>query len=164
MRIDGTDPEVAVTGVADGDEPGSSQTVDLGVEATDATSGVASSGLTLDGEAVEPGELDLWTLDLGEHVLVATATDEAGNSTETTVTFTVTTSVEDLAAHVDRLRADGALTKAEAARLDAFLGQATRHLAAGRDAQAAAALEKFAAATDEEVLVRDAQAIVAELG
>jgi hypothetical protein len=153
-----------VSGVEDGAELGSSTTLDLGVEVTDATSGVASSDVTLDGEAVEPGALDLWTLDLGEHVLVVAATDQAGHTTESTVTFTVTTSVEDLAAHVDRLRADGALTKPEAARLDAFLGQATRHLAAGRDAQAAAALERFAAATDEEVLVRDAQALVAELG
>jgi glucose/arabinose dehydrogenase len=164
VRIDTTAPEVTVSGVEDGAELGSSTTLDLGVEVTDATSGVASSDVTLDGEAVEPGALDLWTLDLGEHVLVATATDQAGNTTESTVTFVVTTSVDDLAAHVERLRADGALTKPEAARLDAFLGQATRHLAAGRDAQAAAALERFAAATDEEVLVRDAQALVAELG
>ncbi|MCK0116725.1 PQQ-dependent sugar dehydrogenase [Isoptericola sp. S6320L] len=164
VSVDATAPEVAVTGVADGDEPGSSQTVELGTEATDATSGVASSALTLDGETVEAGAIDLWTLDLGEHEVTATATDEAGNTTEVTVSFTVTTSFGDLAAHLERLQEGGELSSSEAARLSAFLGQAERHADAGRDRQAASALQRFVDATDEEVLVRDAEALVAQRG
>ncbi|GAA4722858.1 lectin [Isoptericola chiayiensis] len=164
VSIDATAPEITVTGVADGDEVGSSQVLDLGVEATDATSGVASSSLTLDGETVEAGEIDLWTIELGEHQVVATATDEAGNTTESTVTFTVTTSAEDLAAHLERLEDAGELSSSESARLNAYLGQAERHADAGRDRQATAALERFIGATDEDVLVRDAEALIDQLG
>jgi hypothetical protein len=164
VKIDSGAPQVAVTGVAEGDELGSSGVVTLGVDASDATSGVASATLTLDGEVVEPGEVELWTLALGSHELVATATDEAGHTAETVVTFTVTTSLADLSAHVDRLAAAGELTTAEASNLDAFLSQAERHAQAGRDAKQAAALQRFADATDEEVLVRDAEALLADLG
>ncbi|WP_407319673.1 PQQ-dependent sugar dehydrogenase [Isoptericola halotolerans] len=163
VSIDATAPEVAVTGVEEGDEHGSSATLDLGVEASDATSGVAASGLTLDGEPVEAGELDVAALDLGDHEVVASATDEAGHTTEVVVTFTVTTSVDDLGAHVARLAGAGELSRSESARLSAFLGQAERHAGAGRDQQAVSALQRFVAATDE-VLIRDAEALIDQLG
>ncbi len=164
VSIDATAPEVAVVGVEDGDEIGSSQTLEIDVEVTDATSGVASSSLTLDGDPVEAGELALWSLELGEHELVATATDEAGHTTEVTVAFTVTTSFADLAAHVQRLSDEGSLSSPEAARLDSALDRAERHADAGRTAQAVRALERFTDTTDEEVLVRDAEALIAQLG
>lgn len=164
VKIDATAPVVEVTGVADGDELGSSKSIEFGFEASDATSGVDSSSATLDGQAVEPGTIDLWSLALGEHALVVTATDAAGHSTAVTVTFTVTTSIADLKAHVKRLAADGSLSKSEQKVLGGFLAQADRHLAAGKDAKAIEALERFIAATDEEVLIRDAQALIEQLG
>ncbi|GGC13513.1 PQQ-dependent sugar dehydrogenase [Cellulomonas carbonis] len=164
VRIDTTAPEVTVTGVEDGVDAGSSATVDVAFSAQDATSGVAELTATLDGEAVEPGTLDLWTVALGEHVLVVTATDEAGNVTEQSVTFTVTTSFADLAAHVGRLAADGTLTQGESRQLSALLRQAERHADAGRTTQAVSALERFVGATDDELLVRDAQALAEQIG
>ena len=114
----------------------------------------------LDGEVVEPGGLHLWTLALGEHEVVVTAADAEGNEATTTVTFVITTSVDDLDAHVARLTAEGGLSSMEKATLGASLAQAKRHLEAERSAQAVAALERFAAATDEALLRRDAEALI----
>jgi glucose/arabinose dehydrogenase/PKD repeat protein len=164
VRIDATAPEVSVTGVEDGDELGSSATVDLGFSAEDVTSGVASVTATLDGEAVEAGTLALAGLTLGEHTVEVTGTDRAGLVTVVTVTFTVTTSFADLGAHVERLAAEGALSTPEHRQLTAFLAQAQKHADAGRTAQAVAALERFVGATDEDLLVRDAEALISDLG
>ncbi|WP_084105379.1 PQQ-dependent sugar dehydrogenase [Demequina sp. NBRC 110056] len=163
VSIDGTAPEVSLSGVADGDVVGSTATLDVAVEATDAVSGVASTTLTLDGVEIDPGELDVSTLDLGAHELIATATDEAGNSADSVVTFTIEPTADDLGAHVERLLAGDDLPSNEAAQLSAFLDQALRHLDAGRDAQAFKALERLANTSDDELLTRDIAAIIASL-
>ncbi|BDZ65217.1 FIMAH domain-containing protein [Agromyces mangrovi Wang et al. 2018] len=164
VKVDSIAPDVSITGVADGDELGSSATVGIGVDSSDETSGVVSEELTLDGEPLEEGDLDLWTLELGEHELVAAAVDEAGNRSEVSVAFTVTTSVGDLASNLERIEADGGIDTPEAARLHAFLAQAERAIERDRADQAAAALERFAAATDDELLARDALALAEQLG
>lgn len=163
LNVDATAPTVAVTGLEDGGEFGSSQTVDWAAEVDDATAGVASVVTELDGEAVEPGDLGLWQLDLGEHRLVVTATDEAGNTATTNVTFAVTTSLEDLRAHVDRLASEGGLSGNDKARLWVYLAQAERHVDAGRVGQAIVALERFAATADDALLQRDAEAVIDSL-
>jgi glucose/arabinose dehydrogenase len=166
VRIDATAPRLTLTGIAEGTEVRSSGTLALGAEANDTMSGVTASTLALDGETLEPGDLELWSIELGSHELVATATDEAGHTAEAVVSFTVTTSLRDLGLHLARLVEDGDMTKADSGRLDGFLRQAERHAVAGRDAQQAAALQRFADAahaTGADVLVRDAQALVGNL-
>ncbi|WP_324649853.1 PQQ-dependent sugar dehydrogenase [Georgenia sp. H159] len=164
IRIDATAPTLTVTGVADGESYGSSATVDLGFAAEDATGGVASISATLDGAEITSGALDLSTLALGEHELVVTAVDEAGNSTEETVHFSTTTSIADLRVHLERTIAEGELRTSEAKRLSTFLAQAERHLEAGREAQAGAALERFRDVTDVALLREHAQALLDQLG
>lgn len=163
VKIDGAVPELTLTGVEDGVTLGSSGRLEVGVNASDAGSGVASTTVTLDGVALT-GPVDLWTLDLGVHEIVATATDHAGNSTTTTVTFTVTASLADLSAHLDRLRAEGVVSAKEAKQLGNFLAQAQRHADAGRNPQAVKALEHFASVTSVPLLDRDAAALIADLG
>lgn len=160
VQIDTAAPEVTVSGVEDGAALGDSGRLEVDVEATDAGSGVASTSVELDGEELT-GPVDLWTLDLGEHTLVVTATDEAGHTTTQTLTFTTTTSLEDLAAHLERLQ--GELPAKEHKQLSTFLSQAVRHTDAGRAGQAADALERFAAATDDALLDRDAAAVIDQL-
>ncbi|MFW2513404.1 PQQ-dependent sugar dehydrogenase [Demequina sp. SO4-13] len=163
VSIDGTAPDVAITGVTDGDTVGSTATIDLGATTEDEVSGIDSTTFTLDGEAVEPGEIDVATLDLGDHSLTATATDVAGNVSEVTVTFMVEATVGDLENHVDRVIADDDTAPNEAAQLSAFLDQATRHLDAGRTSQAIKALERLADASSDELLTRDIAAIIDSL-
>ncbi|WP_062288779.1 PQQ-dependent sugar dehydrogenase [Demequina phytophila] len=163
VSIDGTAPDAAITGVDDGATLGSTVMLDLGVEAEDVTSGVASTTITLDGEAIEAGTLDVSTLDLGEHNLTASATDTAGNVGQSSVTFTVEATFEDVAAHVARLLDSGDLTAAQTAQIEARLAQAERHLDAGRTAQAVAALTRLAGTVDDALLARDIEAVIDSL-
>lgn len=163
VKIDGTAPELTMTGVEDGATLGASEQLEVSVNASDAGSGVASTTVTLDGVALT-GAVDLWTLDLGAHEIKATATDHAGNTTTRTVTFTVTTSLADLSSHVERLKAEGIVSAKEAKNLGNFLEQAQRHADAGRNPQAVKALERFTSAASVPLLDRDAEALIADLG
>ncbi len=164
VKIDTVAPAVEIAGIEDGAVLGSSETIEWAVEAADVASGVASIVATLDGTPTEPGAVSLWDLDLGEHVLTVTVVDGAGLQTTTVVTFTIEATTADLRVNLDRLTADGALTTSEAAQLSAFLSQAERHLAAGRQEKAVQALKRFAAATDDALLQRDVAAVIAGLG
>lgn len=164
VQIDTTVPRLEVTGVTDGSVLGSSGTLDWAITADDATSGVAEIVATLDGEAVEPGAIDLRGLDLGEHVLEVTVVDAAGLGSSTRVGFTIQPTTVDLRANVQRLAAEGTITAAEAEQLTAYIGQAERHLAADRTPQAVKALERVANAIDDAPLQRDVAAIIAALG
>ena len=160
VRIDAAAPVVSVSGVEDGAMLGDSGVLRPEAAAEDATSGVVATTLTVDGTPVTEA-LELWTLDLGEHTLVATATDAAGNTAETAVTFTTTTSLADVRALLGLLAERGEVGHTQP--LVAQLDQADRHLAAGRTTQGVAALQRFADKAGHDVLVRDAQAVIASL-
>ncbi|PXY20389.1 glucose dehydrogenase [Prauserella coralliicola] len=162
-------PSVAVSGIEDGASYGDSKDLTVGWEATDEGSGVATSGATLDGQPVENGAvLPLHTLALGEHELVVTATDNAGNVTEKSVSFTVTTSTKDLRALVTRFTDEGRIDRQAAFVLHTQLGTAELLYAWGRPRAAAQALEVFIATAERKVsdaqvkavLVRDAESLI----
>ncbi|PRX47279.1 uncharacterized protein DUF1349 [Prauserella shujinwangii] len=169
LRLDGTAPALIVTGVEPDAEYGDSGAVTPGWTVADATSGAGEATATLDGQPVEGGtEVPLHTLDLGTHELVVTAADAAGNTVERTVAFTVTTSVADLRALVERFTDEGRISRPGAVALRASLFAAERAHTAGADRGAIAAMRVFASAaertvTDQEVkavLVRDAEALI----
>ena len=161
--VDTTGPVVTVDGVTAGSY-GDSQVVTPVFSADDAGSGVASVIAVLDGEPVTSGgDVELWTLPLGEHELTVTATDVVGNSSTRSVAFTTTTSYADVHALIDRFVDDGSIPAARAGLLHSLLDQAQQHAAAGRDAQAARVLVRFENRTDHPVLLRDATALSAEL-
>jgi glucose/arabinose dehydrogenase/PKD repeat protein len=163
VAADTTAPTVEVNGIADGSTLGSSTSLQWDVTAQDDRSGTPHVEVTLDGEPTQARALDAWELDLGEHRIVATATDDAGNTTSTTVTFTITTSFEDLRSHIDRLRVAGTVSASEERRLLAQLDLAERHDAHGRATQAVVALDRFATVTQIALLRRDAEAVAAAL-
>ncbi|NED97766.1 carbohydrate-binding protein [Phytoactinopolyspora alkaliphila] len=174
VKIDKTAPTVTVSGVDDGAEYAASETVELEFAASDATSGIAAVEAELDGEPIEAGELDLWTLAVGAHELVVTATDEAGHTAAETVEFTVTTSFADLAAIVDGYRAAGAIERDSVpVLLHARLDNAAKHADAGRTAQAVSELEKVIRTAGDrryvvdgdarDVLVHQAEALIGQL-
>ena len=76
------------------------QVLTVSTSASDALSGLAGPvALTLDGSALAGSTIDLSSVGLGAHTLVATATDRAGNTAQASVTFTVVT-VLDTVIHV----------------------------------------------------------------
>ncbi|MCW3845243.1 hypothetical protein ONA70_34780 [Micromonospora yasonensis] len=174
LKIDGTAPAVLLSGVAAGAQYGDSQDVRITYSATDGTSGVASLAGTLDGRPILDNTLlALYDLALGEHTLTVVACDEAGNRSTRSITFTVTTSVEDMGNLVDRFRATGWLSAASATELHKPLDRAARFVDQGRDKQAVRELQSVKQLAGDPkvvpnaevraVLVRDADAVIAGL-
>lgn len=144
VRIDATAPTATLTGVEDGATYGSSEVLPLVVTAEDATSGVASTGVRIDGAALEDlgtEGLGLWTLAPGEHVLTGVATDVAGNSVEVAATVTVEVTTADVTTVVGILGDEDLVDDRTAARALQTLERVERLEQQGRRAQAARQLE-----------------------
>ena len=87
--VDNTPPVIQLY-PANGTEFYSDQNLRIEYNVTDATSGVASSSVTLDGIVVSKGDIiDLRNLSIGGHVIRVIARDNAGNGAESSTTFIV---------------------------------------------------------------------------
>ncbi|WP_309121604.1 discoidin domain-containing protein [Paenibacillus sp.] len=109
VNVDTTAPTITVTGVVYGTYV---DTIDITpfVAMDDPLSGVDSSKttVTLDTYGFQPGEtIPLYTLPLGLHTLIVTASDMAGNASRVTVTFETATSVNALKELVARFENAG---------------------------------------------------------
>ncbi|MEU6646352.1 ThuA domain-containing protein [Saccharomonospora sp. NPDC046836] len=162
-------PVIEVSGVDDGASYGDSADLTIGWEATDEGSGVASTEATVDGQALESGAVvPLYTLDLGTHELVVTATDRAGNVAERTVTFTVTTSAKDVRALVKRFSDEGRIDRNTSIALRTAVTTAEALQRYGQSKAASEMMRVFAGIADRRVgdeqvravLVRDANALI----
>ncbi len=86
VQVDNTGPQIDITGVAH-DQPARGEFT-LDATAQDAGAGVANVAATLDGEEIElPYATSSVALEAGEHTFEVTATDELGNESNQTVTF-----------------------------------------------------------------------------
>ncbi|UUZ93530.1 hypothetical protein LJK87_01805 [Paenibacillus sp. P25] len=109
FNLDATAPSVTVSGVVYGtfnDSLDITPTVTL----SDSLSGVDSgmTTVTLDTYGIRQGTtIPLYTLPLGSHTLIVTASDMAGNTGTQTVIFQTTTSIESLQALVTRFKNAG---------------------------------------------------------
>jgi hypothetical protein len=107
IKVDATPPEIAIAEPQPTEYLHSDSFV-LGFSAYDGVSGVASIVADLDGEPVVNGqEIDLFFLTLGDHTLTVTATDYAGNSASTSVTFRVTATIQSTIADTQRAYDEG---------------------------------------------------------
>lgn len=150
VPLDATAPELAIDGVANGAAITDLVTaLEVTLVASDATSGVAGTTLSLDGEPVDAPASFL--PEVGDHVLVATATDAAGNTAEVTVSFRVEATYEGTRALLAALREDGTLSLGDHYRLRAELLVAERHATVGRTTAAERALDVFAAEVERAV-------------
>ena len=87
--VDNTPPVIQLY-PANGTEFYSDQNLRIEYNVTDATSGVASSSVTLDDVVVSKGDIiDLRNLSIGSHVIRVIARDNAGNGAESSTTFIV---------------------------------------------------------------------------
>ena len=120
--------------------------VSVDFSATDTPSGVLGITALVDGSmAVVDGQaLDLHALTLGDHTLVVRAVDWYGNEGTTSVTFTITTSVDSLISSVEQLYESGDISKAGVANsLIAKLERVFANLDKGRTAAAMNGLAAF---------------------
>ncbi|WP_380166687.1 ThuA domain-containing protein [Jannaschia sp. R86511] len=151
VELDTTAPVVEVSGLTDGAEVEQGETVDLAVTATDATSGVASVEVLVDGEAVDAETS--WVPSRGSHTVEVTATDVAGHVTTESMTFTVLITFAGISGELDAMYADGDLSRAEHSRLDAQVMAAERAHARDDARGVARALDRF---ETQVATVRDA--------
>ena len=80
------------------------------IKLSDNFSGIDSSKttVTLDTYGVQQGvTIPLYTLPLGSHTLIVTASDLAGNTSSQTIMFQTTTSIQSLQALVTRFKTSG---------------------------------------------------------
>jgi cytochrome c len=174
VKIDGTRPTVLISGIADRQVYGDSQDLRISWQAVDSTSGVKTlTGSLDDGSFTSGALLPLYTVPLGTHTLTVTAVDNAGNRTNQTVTFGVSTSTRDLANLVDRFKAVGWINQATQKSLQDQLTKARKAEAGGNDTKAVKLLRQFRTlATDpakvtvaevRNTLARDTDDVIARL-
>jgi regulation of enolase protein 1 (concanavalin A-like superfamily) len=123
VKIDSTPPKAAITGVPS--SLGVASIATAAATVSDALSGPAGVTLAVDGKPTT-GKLDGMVLGLGAHKVTATALDAAGNSSVTTVPFTVVASYAEAVKLVERYRVAGKVTLATATIMKVQLGLAQR--------------------------------------
>ena len=173
VSVDATAPAVTVTGIADGAAYGTSTSATVVWGAADATSGLASTTALLDGKPLSSGtKLTMYDLTLGQHELVVTATDKAGNLTRRSVKFRVTTSLADLDALIDVFTAEGTISSRVADTLRSPLDEAINQAELGKRSRVVSYLQTFVTRVNNrvegspralyvrQVLRRDAQALI----
>jgi hypothetical protein len=141
VKIDATAPLVTVAGVAEGAKLKAGAVVTAVVASSDATSGVASTSVLLDGAAVSsPVKLDAMLLKVGRHQMVVTVLDQAGNQVVRSTTFEVVATYGGAKQLVKRLDKENLISKQVASQLKNQLSIAKRAIKRGDDAQARKAL------------------------
>lgn len=98
FNLDSTGPEITVTGVENGSYNDSLEVTPV-ITLDDSLSGVDASmtTVTLDGNAVQQGAtIPLYTLPLGAHTYIVTASDLAGNTSSKEIVFQTTTSIQSM--------------------------------------------------------------------
>ncbi|RYB93835.1 DUF1349 domain-containing protein [Nocardioides oleivorans] len=116
MSLDTAGPEVTIDGLRARTYP-SHRSATVSWSGSDATSGIRAVRARLDGEVVEAGAWQMWTLSTGRHVLTVTGTDGAGNTSTRTVVFTVQATRASLKKVLAAAAADGDLRPRLANRL-----------------------------------------------
>ena len=115
---DTTAPTITATGLEYGTYIDSMDITPI-VALEDLLSGVDGSKMTvtLDTYGIQSGEtISLYTLPLGSHTLIVTASDLAGNTSSVTVTFETMTSIDALKELVERFENAGWIDNAGIAR------------------------------------------------
>ena len=106
--LDATAPTIVIGSPVEGTTYPTDATPALTATVSDAGSGVASQGATLDGAATPlPGNVDAYLLYPGPHTVAVTASDALGNTGTSSVTFRVRATSASLLANLERARSLG---------------------------------------------------------
>jgi cytochrome c len=145
VKLDQTPPTAAVTGLSSGGSLGVASTASVNATVADALSGPAGVTLAVDGKPMTGATVDGVVLGLGAHTITATAKDVAGNTSVTSVPFTVVASYAEAVKLVDRYRAAGKVPLATATVLKVHLRTAERAASRHQVVPATVALTLFLA-------------------
>jgi cytochrome c len=147
----------------------------ISVAASDATAGMAGTPTaTLDGVAIAASTVNLLELPLGDHHLVATASDAAGNRSQVSVSFQVIATIDSLMQATHAYQGTGAIASGTYRGLIAKLTDAKDAYDRGNLEAARRKLSDFinqcllssgsgVSRAAAELLVADAQAVLARL-
>ena len=135
--------------------------------ATDALSGLAAAVATLDGAAVASGQtIQLLTLPVGAHTFSVSASDRAGNTSTTTVAFTVVATIDTLIGAVNTFISGGQIDVSAGRSLLSKLEDAKHALARGNLTGARGKLTDFknqvSAQSGQAIAPAAAQLLVAD--
>jgi len=156
VRLDTTAPAIKVAGIKPGAKLGAAAVRTVRVNATDATSGVGSRVIRLDGKVVgSPVRLDAMRLRTGTHRLAVTVTDKAGNRQTSTVTFRVVATYAGAKQLLKRLDRENKIGAKLGTSLTTAVNDAQRADRRGQEGQARRALTRFQSLAKQ---VRNAQA------
>jgi hypothetical protein len=109
FNLDSTAPEITLTDVVNGTYNDSLDITPV-IALDDSLSGVdaGKTTITLDGKGVQQGvTIPLYTLTLGSHTLIVTASDLAGNTSSKKIVFQTTTSIQSMQALVTNFMESG---------------------------------------------------------
>ena len=157
VKFDATNPVVTVMGVTNGASYAQSANAVVSFAGTDATSGMAATTAMLDGQVFTSGTtVNFADLAVGQHSLVITSTDNAGNVTTSTVNFTVTavsseTTFDSISELMDSYMAIDRLNPRVAASLQDRLDRAQAGADAGSEERAMNYLRQFVARAKNQV-------------
>ncbi len=136
--------------------------VSVTVESDDATSGVLNRTIKLDGKVSgSPVNVDAVALKVGRHTLVVTVVDRAGNTTTSTLSFTVKATYAGGVELVDRLETEGKVTGAQADNLRTLLETARVADEENRVSAARTALIQFSNASQSVTNTQARSALLA---
>jgi hypothetical protein len=128
---------------ASGTNVDDSQTVLFTLQASDGMSGVAQRAILVDGAAYTEGTPIHWTGQPGDHTLMVTVRDQAGNRSEATYTIKVKTSPSSVLSLIASYVQSGELQHSLEVKLTNSMRQAEHHWSSGRKDQALHFLDKF---------------------
>jgi photosystem II stability/assembly factor-like uncharacterized protein len=143
FMIDWVDPAITLSGPA-AIEYLHTAALQASFTATDSLSGLAAVRATLDGIEVASGQtIQLLTLSLGAHTFAVSASDRAGNTSATSVVFTIVATIETLTGAVDTFISGGQITVSIGRSLLSKLEDAQQALARGNLTAARSKLTDF---------------------
>ncbi|WP_345458255.1 ThuA domain-containing protein [Nocardioides marinquilinus] len=132
VKLDRALPTVSVTGLSGGQTLPISARRSVRVATTDATSGIATRRIRLDGRLVgSPVRIDAADLGSGTHRMVVTVTDRAGHTRVRTTTFRVSVSYSSAQALLRRFEREGTVASGKAASISRALAAARKADRAG---------------------------------
>lgn len=149
-------------------------TVNIIFSASDDFSGLAGLNAGIDGNPLSSEtKIEDYTLSPGPHILTVWASDQAGNTSEKTFSFTVKTNIDDLISLADKMASMGHIDKGVYKSLEAKLNAAKAALGRPRPRETSDSLKSFASEviaqtgrhitdTAASLLIKEAEYLISE--
>jgi len=105
--VDNIAPTITISKPLEGSKYLHSDNLEITYSAIDDFSGLASTTIAIDGQAVATATIDLFYYQLGTHNIVITASDKAGNRAEAQVSFEIIASIESTISDIKEVYEQG---------------------------------------------------------